>query len=734
MTKTDDFPTRIYTDVLDQIHGVISTLDQETFEDRLNEEQNTARDVLRNVEQKLHELIKELQQNAEWKTFTIAFYGETNAGKSTLIECLRILFKESSKMKQRKDFHALQKQFGLYENDLQMLEQQAEKFERRLADIQEEVADAEQQYGQQEAELAQQASVLRQQIAEKKRVAGFLKRLLFIARKLPEETVLHQIQRQAAKLPEQHAGVLERLQQQRQQAQASREGVMRQHQMALDNRHQLEAFEDGLIIGDGRSDFTREMHSYTFDVRGQSFTVLDVPGIEGSEAEVNDHIQKAVKRAHAVFYVTSKAAPPQTGEEGQPGTLEKIKAHIGAQTEVWTLFNKRVTNPMALRKPTLISADEQTSLADLDSKMRETLGRHYRRSVSLCALPAFLAVADCLTPLSSKALSRKKFFDVMTSHQLLKSSGVENFQQLLTQDLTKDYNARIRRSNLNKITVAIDNTCIVMEQLRNEQFLPLQADLHKEAEYAERQLDMAQDNLKKGVNEIGRRAIMKFGARVRQQIYAQIEDDITNEDFESKLYTIMEQEQCTIQDGLPELFDKKVKQFQKQVAGIIDRFEEHSKDILVCYEQLNQAKVSNEFSIDVSMDKGINLYGLITSFVGGALMLWTPVGWVVMSIGAITLLTGLFKSIWGFFSDDYRKSQQRKAAEKNIRKAYKELSVAFRQSQRDALQPLVDKIDDIKGLLWAPVVQTEQVCTMIDAANSQLKLVASGVNTQEVKR
>lgn len=38
-----------------------------------------------------------LQENAEWENFVIAFFGETNAGKSTVIESLRILFNEESR-------------------------------------------------------------------------------------------------------------------------------------------------------------------------------------------------------------------------------------------------------------------------------------------------------------------------------------------------------------------------------------------------------------------------------------------------------------------------------------------------------------------------------------------------------------------------------------------------------------------------------------------------------------
>ncbi|MFJ5337400.1 hypothetical protein ACIPTZ_21080 [Pectobacterium sp. CHL-2024] len=41
--------------------------------------------------------ISYLEEHAEWDKFTIAFFGETNAGKSTIIESLRILFEEKKR-------------------------------------------------------------------------------------------------------------------------------------------------------------------------------------------------------------------------------------------------------------------------------------------------------------------------------------------------------------------------------------------------------------------------------------------------------------------------------------------------------------------------------------------------------------------------------------------------------------------------------------------------------------
>ncbi len=51
--------------------------------------------------------LESLKNNEEWEKFTIAFYGETGAGKSTLIEYLRLFFKEPGKMDQQERFKRL---------------------------------------------------------------------------------------------------------------------------------------------------------------------------------------------------------------------------------------------------------------------------------------------------------------------------------------------------------------------------------------------------------------------------------------------------------------------------------------------------------------------------------------------------------------------------------------------------------------------------------------------------
>lgn len=728
MTKKNDASTHIYADVLDQIRGIFSALDQNVYEYPSRGACNTAKGILRDVEQVLRQRVDDLQRQSEWDTFTIAFYGEANAGKSTLVECLRILLKEHGKIAQRQRFRALQKQFGLYEHDLNLLEQQASKFEHRQIEAQQKMAEADRQYGQQETALTHKANELLRSISEQKHSAGFFSRLRSLVHKLPEELTLQRMQRQLTQLSSQHTVALERLKRQQSEAQIKHKRIMHQQQTALDNRHQLEVYEDGLTLRDDpNSDAAHEMHSYTFELKGRTFRIVDMPSLENSAPAPH-----AITYAHAVFYVTH-SVPSAENDAEDAYYFAPIQAHLGAQTEIWTVFNKPVSNPMVLRKASLISKEEHTGLAQMDRQMRALFGRHYRRCVTLSALPGLLALADCLIPLSKKSLDRKVFVDALTTENLLRVSGVDNFVQLLVQMLSNDCDAKMRQANLYKLSVAINSVCRIVEQLGDEQFLPLQEDLHKEAKVACGQLDNALHTLDHAVTDLGRQAIMLFGGRVRQQMAAKIEKGISNDDFEIALQAIMGAEQEAIQDNVPERFDHRISQFHQQVAEILARFETHVQDILSNYEHAYQLMLSNALGLNIEAASSTRFNDLMAAVEGRAQRCWRPVHWVTMTLRDVMLLSGLFKSIWGYFSEDCQQTQQYRAVEKNIRKAYRELSYSFHQSQREDLQPLKQEVEEVKALLWWPEQETKRLCALIRNAERQLVQMTSTLVTSEGK-
>lgn len=86
-----------------EVKCVISQALQESFaEEYNNEEENSFAQNLRKQLTEINETfmkeINELEQTSEWDKLCISFFGETNAGKSTLIESLRIIYNEESRL------------------------------------------------------------------------------------------------------------------------------------------------------------------------------------------------------------------------------------------------------------------------------------------------------------------------------------------------------------------------------------------------------------------------------------------------------------------------------------------------------------------------------------------------------------------------------------------------------------------------------------------------------------
>ncbi|GAA7823674.1 hypothetical protein HpCOL2_02500 [Helicobacter pylori] len=219
---------------------------------------------------------------------------------------------------------------------------------------------------------------------------------------------------------------------------------------------ELHSLQDGAIIGDGRSDFTTETKSYTLKHNNKTFTLLDVPGIEGDEKKVIQQISNAIQKAHAIFYVTKTPNPPQKGEEGKEGTIEKIQRQLDSQTEVWTIYNKPINNPRAF-KDGLINENEKESLKILNKEMKNILGKHYMGHQIVSAQMAFYGLSSALIPESDFYKNKQKFLEVFKAEELLLYKC--RFQQLgefITEALLKNSRNKIIESNCNKALKVVE--------------------------------------------------------------------------------------------------------------------------------------------------------------------------------------------------------------------------------------------------------------------------------------
>ncbi|MBK5409535.1 hypothetical protein JFU58_13410 [Pseudomonas sp. TH34] len=725
-------PKHIYSSVAREVDEILKKLGASSTDEQVSKAQNQTREVLGQFQAEINEHIAALEGSAEWDKFTIAFYGETNAGKSTIIETLRIMLNERSKVETQAQYKALQAKAGLTEENFAALLKSSQDSELLLADLESKLAELVRFHDDRRGVLVDEVSRLQQQVADKKASASLWQKLLNLFRKLPEE---HQQARSALALDVAEAegiDAVEHLKKQQREAQQQKGEAELERTRLEQQLNQLDAFADGGIIGNGSSDFTLDTQDYEFRSGEQQFVLLDVPGIEGKEAKVIDSIWSAVRKAHAVFYVTGKAAAPQKGEGANKGTLEKIKEHLGAQTEVWTLFNKRVTNPMMLRGD-LVSADELASLDDLNSKMREQLGDNYQKVIPLSAQPAFLAVADCLPPGSPHAKNKAKFLANFTMDEVLHKTNIQQFHQVLTGDLVSDYKHKIRRSNFNKANQVVMNAKDEFDTLRLQSFMPLRDRLKEDVKGSCDQLDISLKGLKTRLETQGEQAINTFKNTVRRHIYERIERDISNDSFKAAFETLIQEGQATLEAQLPKKMEAELQRFQADIADVIERFQQYASELLEAYAKVRVGRMDTKFDLKIDIDNGLKVKNLLITLGSGALLFWNPAGWVILALGIAGVLFGAGKAVIGFFSSDYKMAQQRKSVDENLDKITAQLRHSMRDSLADAFPELEKKVEGLKDALAEPVRQVSEINNTLVKSIAELNKLSTKIELAGAK-
>ena len=121
--------TKIYNFILTKIKELReSILKVQLFDEEAKKKHEEIKSKLDIIVNKLEKKIKELENNSEWDRFTVAFYGETNAGKSTLIETLRIMLNEKEKLKDREKYKEI-------EDYVNSLKNQKEVYDDKIKEI-----------------------------------------------------------------------------------------------------------------------------------------------------------------------------------------------------------------------------------------------------------------------------------------------------------------------------------------------------------------------------------------------------------------------------------------------------------------------------------------------------------------------------------------------------------------------------------------------------------------------
>lgn len=284
--------------------------------------------------------------------------------------------------------------------------------------------------------------------------------------------------------------------------------------------------EDGLIVGDGRHDFTKTYEEYHLSIAGHPFTLIDVPGIEGNESEFKDVIKTALHKAHCVFYVQGHNKKPDRA------TAEKIKKYLGDWVKVYSIYNVRggVSNyDEEEERETLITPGVLKSESLIQAEFKTILGDVYAGHVTLQGLLA----------MSAKASFSPKREDLIRGQQkLLKYFGgsadkVLEFSQFktlttLVEQMALNFKSEIIEANKQKLVSLAGNIAADIEQVMKSQKSYL-ANLDSNLRTINREVcNNSMDSALRNITNKTRNAITSSYGELKSRIFNLINDEPEN--------------------------------------------------------------------------------------------------------------------------------------------------------------------------------------------------------------
>ena len=722
---------KIYDYIVENVINIENELKNNSSNEKLDEAKQSTIDLIENFRKnRLETSIKELKDNEEWEDFTIAFYGETNAGKSTIIEALRIYFDENKKIEMQNKFRDIFEKYEPKNKELKNLDKEIDKLNEDKNNL---------TISFQEKENLIKSNIKEKESEELIKInSSFIYKILSILNFSSLKKQITKLQYELKNEQKIFEKELFNLNENLTKCEQSK-NLLKDELIYLESK--LLELEDGQIIGDGQSDFTKSISSYKFSKNDQKFNILDVPGIEGNEKIVIDEIEKAVKKAHAVFYVTSSPTPPQKGDENKKGTLEKIKEHLSNQVEIYTIFNKRITNPIQLNK--VINDGELESLKVLDEKMKDVLGNNYAGNKYLSARVAFLSLSTCLVPESKNYNEKEKFIEKFSKDDLLEKSFFQDLCNFMSNSLVQNTKQKIKKSNFNKANSLLIEFINILSNLVKNNFKPLEDEIVKDTGNVKNALENSFNTMKNDIETALKKDLRKFENDTREQIYNYIDTNVSDDSFKRKFEEIRNANVEILSSNIPISLKNEVERFQNKIIEILDNFKRRINNSIHDYSNFNMNLNGNNFTLNIDIKSGINKWGLAGSIVGSfgsfgglAALVGTinPIGFAILSIVAVaTVIIGLFKSLWKAFDDDYKKSEQRKAVDENLKKIITEVEKKLSEKTDEIFKELSLNISSINEDLEVVLNHIQKLNNLIYTTQKKLQIESKKIEIEGEK-
>lgn len=449
-----------------------------------------------------------------------------------------------------------------------------------------------------------------------------------------------------------------------------------------------------------------------------------------------DQISNATQKAHAIFYVTKTPNPPQKGEERKRGTIEKIQKQLDSQTEVWTIFNKPINSPRAL-KDEFVNESEKESLKILNKEMKNILGKHYMGYKAVSAQAAFYGLSQALIPGTDFDKKKQKFLEIFKVEELLYQSHFKPLAEFIAEELLKNSHAKIIESNCNKALKVVEQLQKVIEITIEKWIDPMIKDMQEYQQEARFNLDRSKEKFISDLEKSAFSKINQFKSDFRKEMHERIERDIGNNECERIFDNERKQRETKLIEDIKQRFKECEKQFRGSVGKNIKQLEYRIKDSLAMLERISIDSGNFNFNFDFNIDNGIDGFALGASIGGlvllGIVNIWNPVGWVELGIAGFVALVGAVKASWNVFNPDYKKSRQRKEVDKKLDEVCEKIAQDVESRIESVKKDILEKIEELKAELNGPVENYEYKKERLKEADKRLGYISNDIKARSMQ-
>ncbi|UOS08126.1 hypothetical protein [Helicobacter pylori] len=360
--------------------------------------------------------------------------------------------------------------------------------------------------------------------------------------------------------------------------------------------------------------------------------------------------------------------------------------------------------------------------------MKAILGKHYESYKAVSAQAAFYSLSSALLPETDFYKNKQKFLAIFKAEELLLyKSHFKQLGEFIAGKLLENSRKKIIESNCNKALKMIEKLQKAITTTIDRQINPTIKELKDAQPETYSNLDRSRDKFVSNLNNsVSKETAIQI--YLIEKMYTHIDKDIENKECKEIFENECKQRTEKLRENIERCFNECEEQFSKDTKEDIEQFEERIKNSLV---MLNHINLDSGFDPNFNIHSGIDKLGLFSSLGGLALLLAVPVlGEFALAAGIVLGAIGVVKSVWSWFSLDYKKSQQRKEVDKILNKNCEIIEEKMRNQLKSYKKIIFEKVESLKAGLNDSVVCYECMREGLIKAGEGLWQISNNIKTR----